>query len=66
MTDEELIKKFIEQSGAHIDTFSGHNCHELEDNNCTGWEVGERRCDCGNRRVWFVKDKDGNVWAEAW
>jgi hypothetical protein len=50
--DEYLRDKFVKENypdGYHFDEFDGMNCE-----NCSGWTVGEHRCDCGNRRVDLV------------
>lgn len=61
----KAIKDYIEEYGEYYQDFSGKNCDE-----CPGWSIHERRCDCGNSRVdWATDEKhDGtiNVWPEAW
>ena len=44
-----LITKY-NQSDEYID-FDGQNC----DGPCKGWQPGDHRCDCGNRRVDWVR-----------
>lgn len=34
--------------------FEGRNCED-----CTGWNGVDRRCSCGNRRVYWERSKDG-------
>ncbi len=46
--------------------FDGQNCDE-----CDGWTPGNRRCDCGNRRVSWSECyghsfKDPQIYAEAY
>lgn len=56
--------------GELIENFNGKNCNDIENNNCPGWIVGEHRCECGNRRMWWNgnKNPDGtwNIWPEAY
>lgn len=65
-TEEEAIaaaKESAEQDG-FVD-FDGQNCDE--ESNCLGWNGESRRCDCGNRRVYWetVKHDDGTFTAHA-
>lgn len=62
----ECQRKEDSACGNYID-FSGQNCED----ECNGWNPGERRCQCGNRRVSWVESyghsfKDPSVYAEAW
>ena len=53
-TREEAIEAFTKEAGDDFIEFEGMNCNEWKDEDeveCEGWQVGERRCDCGNRRV---------------
>lgn len=70
MTQQEAILKFKEDNNYYVKDFNGKNCNDWGDNECPGWNMNERRCDCGNRRVSIEieKNDDGtfNVWAEAY
>jgi len=46
--------------------FEGWNCFDLEDNYCSGWDQESRRCDCGNRRVYWEELEDGTKVAVAY
>lgn len=55
------------------DEFEGMNCNDyLEDDQpyCGGWDGKSRRCECGNRRVYWhceqQDDKEWWCWAEAY
>lgn len=70
-TEEQAIKEWLESNdGGHTEDFSGKNCDDFEDNVCGGWTYGDRRCECGNRRVYLAtyKNSDGDWYAypEAW
>lgn len=41
--------------------FAGKNC----DGPCRGWDGVSRRCDCGNRRVYWDEHEDGTRYAAA-
>jgi hypothetical protein len=45
---DEEIARLKEQVGLH--DFNGQNC----DGPCGGWDGASRRCECGNRRVWWT------------
>lgn len=52
-TANEAIKSAEKHAVAHatfID-FEGHNCVEVGNEDCNGWDGISYRCDCGNRRV---------------
>lgn len=60
-TREEAIAAFEAQAGDDFIEFDGQNCNDFLDDDadeCAGWQVGERRCDCGNRRVFIDTDGD--------
>lgn len=62
--------KHLDDSGEYVD-FYGMNCDETEDNFCLGWDGKSRRCDCGNRRVYWAKSEDftfenPTIYAIAW
>jgi hypothetical protein len=65
---ETAAKTYAKLNGS-ID-FDGMNCNDYKDEHepeCTGWDGDDRRCDCGNRRVyWEVsKNSDGKFYAVA-
>jgi hypothetical protein len=42
--------------------FEGQNCGEVdEDTVCDGWDGEDRRCDCGNRRVYWATYGDDQM-----
>lgn len=55
-TREEAVEAFFAENDGQVVEFEGQNCDELDDNVCDGWFVsqlpGNRRCECGNRRVY--------------
>lgn len=60
-TEQEAIDAFIRDSGDDFIEFEGMNCNDWLDDDadeCAGWQVGEHRCDCGNRRVSICTDGD--------
>ena len=62
----ELECKRRETDDEYIDFSGDDNCED-----CAGWKPGERRCNCGNRRVSWVESyshsfKDPSIYAEAW
>lgn len=70
-TDQEAIE--AAEADGWVDEFDGMNCNDYLDEDepqCLGWDGISRRCDCGNRRVYWAsyKDDDGNftVRAEAY
>jgi len=53
-TEQEAIDAFTKQAGDSYIDFDGQNCNDYLDDDaeeCGGWQVGDHRCDCGNRRV---------------
>lgn len=75
MTRDEAIDKEIKNSGGHYERVDGMNCDDVskdwnDGNPCTGWTVGEHRCDCGNRRITWgshqYADGSWDVWPEAY
>lgn len=68
---KDKFAKLVEQyqkdhAGEYVD-FGGNNCYDIDDNECKGWDMVSRRCECGNRRVAFEMDDDETyVWPEAW
>ena len=70
MTRDEAIQHEIDNGASHYEEFDGKNCNDLDDNYCSGWTVGEHRCDCGNRRMTWgshqYPDGSWHVWPEAY
>lgn len=66
-TDEDV--QFIhEQIQLGDIKFDGMNCNDWigeDEEECTGWDGLSRRCECGNRRVDWVKEF-GIVFAQAY
>lgn len=52
------IIKALEDKDFYID-FEGFNCDEVDDNECPGWDGHSHRCECGNRRVSWEIEEDG-------
>ena len=70
-TPEEAIQNAQEKArnSDEFYGFDGQNCHDLDDNNCIGWDGLSRRYSCGNRRVyWETYQVFGkyNVYASAY
>jgi len=69
-TPEEAVKAaeaYAEENDG-VDTFDGMNCNDYEETEvCFGWDGFDRRCSCGNRRVyWEVQmNADGKYFANA-
>lgn len=64
---DQEVKRNIESLDGGFTGFDGQNC----DGPCDGWNGVDRRCDCGNRRVyWNAGDthsfKNPYVYAEAY
>lgn len=54
-TEDEAAANGLKDHGCQP-TFEGHNCHDVgipECDACMGWDGESRRCDCGNRRVYW-------------
>ncbi len=51
----------IEAHGDDMLDFDGKNCDD-----CSGWDGYDRRCSCGNRRVYWCPDGDGGYRPEAY
>lgn len=75
-TREEAIAAAIQEveaAGGFTD-FDGNNCEYAwsDDNSpdCLGWDGESRRCDCGNRRVYWATHKNDlgkwSAYAEAY
>lgn len=68
-TEEEAIA--AAKAEAEVDgwvEFDGQNCDDYkEDSFCMGWDGESRRCDCGNRQVYWSTSKhdDGTFTAHA-
>jgi uncharacterized protein YcfJ len=65
MTEAEYSKKVEEALAAMSGGFTGF-VGDDDCENCRGWNGIDRRCDCGNRRVSWVDDDMGGIYAEAW
>ena len=69
MTAEEAIKdaERLAVINDELIDFEGHNCAEVGDEDCGGWNGTSRRCGCGHRRVaWDAyKDETGAFLAHA-
>lgn len=59
-TPEEAIQDAIKNSDGMIE-FDGQNCEDVLDEGsyCAGWDGESRRCDCGNRRVYWDTEQTG-------
>lgn len=70
MTDQEILDKLVKEkmeNECEPYEFDGWNCHDLDDNDCGGWDGYNRRCNCSNRRVcWVLSDCKTYVYAEAY
>ncbi len=68
-TEEEAMANGLKDYGYQTE-FEGKNCHDFDDSDCAGWDGESRRCDCGNRRVyWEPYDNDDGTFyviATAW
>lgn len=68
ITDKMLLNEYLKNHDHHVDHFVGQNC--FDHGHCSGWTVGEHRCDCGNRRILlnYQIQKDGtlSIWPEAY
>ncbi len=68
-SEQEAIDNALADHGYQED-FDGKNCDDISDNECAGWDGESRRCDCGNRRVYWEPHQDSNgkfyVVATAW
>ena len=65
-TEEEAIAAAKAEVDVFTD-FDGKNCDDLDDNSCAGWDGESRRCECGNRRVYWatMEQEDGTFTAYA-
>lgn len=62
-----VLKARKERNSAGLYDFDGWNCDDLEDNTCGGWDGESRRCECGNRRVyWDMDDSRTYVFGTAY
>ena len=66
---EAAAKAYAEANGG-VDTFDGMNYNDYLDEGqveCSGWDGIDRRCDCGNRRVYWEieQNSDGKFYAVA-
>ena len=60
--DEAIYAAKVDAAHCRLIDFSGQNCDD-----CGGWDGESRRCDCGNRRVYWATTKlhDGTFVAHA-
>ncbi len=67
-TEDEAISNALKDYGWQ-DDFSGKNCEDFG-SVCAGWDGESRRCECGNRRVYWCPEQNSDgkwyVFAEAW
>jgi hypothetical protein len=58
-TPSELaaIVKWFPHTGDATE-FNGMNCNDYSDAECDGWDGWDGRCNCGNRRVYWVVEGD--------
>lgn len=66
-TEYEAISKAQSDYDCFVDEFDSKNCNDIPDNYCSGWDTESRRCNCGNRRVYWATNKtdDGTYYAYA-
>ena len=68
-TADEAITAKRTELGDDFTDFEGNNCADSwdEGSHCLGWDGESRRCDCGNRRVYWETNKtdDGKFYAYA-
>ena len=57
-TEEEAISAAKEK--LNKDVFIDFDGNDFCDDDCLGWDGESRRCDCGNRRVYWETEKDSN------
>ena len=66
-TDED-VQDIHDQIQVGDIEFEGMNCNDWigeDEEECTGWDGLSRRCECGNRRVSWIKEY-GIVYAVAY
>ncbi len=63
--DEAIYKAKVDAANCGWVDFCGQNCESSS--GCAGWDGNSRRCDCGNRRVYWATTKlhDGTFVAHA-
>jgi|LakMenEpi03Aug12_release.lakeMendotaPanAssembly.Ray.scaffolds.fasta_scaffold480909_1 hypothetical protein len=64
---QKEVNRREEEIGDNYIDFSGQNCED----ECSGWNPRDRRCECGNRRVdwsdsWSSSFKDMAIYPEAY
>jgi hypothetical protein len=64
---QKEVNRREEEIGDNYIDFSGQNCED----ECSGWNPRDRRCECGNRRVgwsdsWSSSFKDIQIYPEAY
>lgn len=65
---EAAARQYALENGPII--FDGMNCNDYKDEDeveCDGWDGDDRRCNCGNRRVYWEISKtiEGRFYASA-
>ena len=58
---EAAARQYAAENGPIL--FEGMNCNDYKDEDeveCDGWDGDDRRCNCGNRRVSWIFEKDSN------
>ena len=64
---ETAAQKYAEKNGPI--SFDGMNCNDYKDESeleCDGWDGSSRRCECGNRRVYWDIQKNSKGRFSAW
>jgi hypothetical protein len=68
-TRQEAIDAAVANAEDDYIEFDGMNCNDYLDDGdeeCGGWDGESRRCDCGNRRVyWETQQQHDGTWM-AW
>ena len=55
-TEKEALDAFVKNAAECPVEFEGNNCSDVNEDKCSGWYIGSRRCVCGNRRVELLVD----------
>ena len=66
-TEEEAPSAGARAEDEGFIEFDGMNCNDYDDNGCVGWDGEDRRCVCGNRRVYWAthQNADGKWYTHA-
>jgi hypothetical protein len=59
---EVILNQFRNYGFDYLFDFAGQNCDAYGE--CAGWDGVDRRCECGNRRVYWVVE-GGYAYGEA-